>query len=111
MSAHAFEQIHCGMRDANATGYSKTLAYRADTSQTPSSRMLSPSTNLRFENPDVHNWVAALAAKLPMTIISAIVTQEIDNGTRHGEVVQSNQGLWIHSAAAWSSLRLRISNR
>src|SRR5437870_13766929 len=32
---------------------------------------------------------AALAAKPPMTIISAIVTQEIDNGARHGEVVQS----------------------
>jgi hypothetical protein len=36
---------------------------------------------------NVHKWVAALAGKPPMPIISAIVIQEIDNGTRHGEVV------------------------
>jgi len=47
-------------------------------------------------NQNVHNWVAALSAKPPMTIISAIVAQEIDNGTRHGEVVQSDQGVWVH---------------
>ena len=40
--------------------------------------MLGSSTNLRFENPDVHNSIAALAAKPPMTIISAIVIQEIE---------------------------------
>ena len=50
LSPLVFEQIHCGTRDANPTGYSKTLAYRADTSQTPSSRMLGPSTNLRFDD-------------------------------------------------------------
>src|SRR6476619_1798516 len=98
MSAHAFEQIHCGMRDANATGYSKTLAYRADTSQTPSSRMLSPSTNLRCENPDVHNSIAALAPKPRIRVVSVSSLGD-DNGARHGEVVQSNQGLWFHSAA------------
>jgi hypothetical protein len=38
-------------------------------------------------NQDVHNSIAALAAKPRMTIISAIVAQEIDNGARHGEVV------------------------
>jgi hypothetical protein len=36
---------------------------------------------------DVHNSVAALAAKPPIRIISGIVSWEIDNGARHGEVV------------------------
>ena len=50
-------------------------------------------------NPDVHNSVAALAGKPPIRIISRIVSWEMDNGARHGKVVQSDQGLWIHSAA------------
>jgi hypothetical protein len=36
---------------------------------------------------DVHNSVAALAAKPPIRIILGIVSWEIDNGARHGEVV------------------------
>src|SRR5437870_323783 len=87
-----------GREDEQSPGYSKTLAYRADTSQTPSSRMLGPSTNLRFENPDVHNSIAALAPKSRIRVVSVSSLGD-DNGARHGEVVQSNQGLWFHSAA------------
>src|SRR5262249_51262077 len=59
----------------------------------------SPSFERPGENLHVHNSTAALAAKPWARIISVTPSRGSDNGTRRGEVVQSDQGLWIYSAA------------